>query len=171
MGALFFALFGGAWLGLWAFRSFAHPVPVEVGVAVGTVILAATAYRIFRANALAMRAESATPQGRRRSRLFNGINALQWILIMVLGNVLVNMGLSPWIIPMAIFLIGLHLLPLARLFANPPHFITGTALMVLAVTYPLTASLGADDPIGCLGAGLILWASALWATRPRRSLA
>jgi len=39
-------------------------------------------------------------------------------------------------------------------------------LMVLAVVYPLATPMGGGDPIGCLGAGLILWASAAWALLP-----
>ena len=134
------------------------------------LILSAIAYRIYRANAFALHAEAATPSSRRRSRLFNWINAAQWAVILIAGNVLANMGLADWIIPTAIFVIGVHFLPLARLFANPPHYVTGSALVVLAVVYPLTAPMGAADPLGCLGAGLILWASAAWALRPVRQL-
>jgi hypothetical protein len=34
-------------------------------------------------------------------------------------------------------------------------------MMVWALAYPQLAQAGAADPVGCLGAGLILWASAL----------
>ena len=61
------------------------------------------------------------------------------------------------------FIIGLHFLPLARLFRNPPHYVTGSALILLATTYPFVASGGPSSPAGALVAGLILWASALWA--------
>ena len=165
-GALFFAVFGGGWLALWAWRAFASPLPVDAAIAVLTAILATIAWRIYRANAVAMRAGAETQQGRRQSRVFNLVNAGQWVVIVVLGNVLANTGLADWVIPMAIFVIGLHFLPLARLFANPPHYVTGAALMTLAAGYPFAARAGAADPVGCLGAGLVLWASAGWALRP-----
>jgi hypothetical protein len=35
--------------------------------------------------------------------------------------------------------------------------------MTLTGIYPLVAAGGPADPVGCLGAGIILWASAGWA--------
>ena len=43
------------------------------------------------------------------------------------------------------------------------HFITGSGLIALAIIYPFLAPGGASYPVGCLGAGIILWISALWA--------
>jgi hypothetical protein len=166
LGAMFFSVFGGAWLGLWAFRSFASPAAAGVVIALATAILIATAYRTYRAHAVALQADASTPASRKRSKLFHWINGAQWAVILVVGNVLANVGLADWIIPAAIFVIGVHFLPLARLFANPPHYVTGSALMLLAVVFPLTAPRGAADPVGCLGAGIILWSSAAWALRP-----
>jgi hypothetical protein len=41
--------------------------------------------------------------------------------------------------------------------------------MLLAIGYPLIASGGPRSFVGCLGAGLILWASAAWALSPYSS--
>jgi hypothetical protein len=168
VGAMFFFAFGGAWLCLWAFSSLASPWPAAIVVAIATVALLALAHRVYRAHAAAGQTAE-TPEAKRRSRLFNIVNAAQWVLILVVGNVLANMGLSDWILPAVIFIVGLHFLPLARIFANPPHYLTGCALMLLAVVYPLLSPNGANSPVGCLGAGLILWASAAWAVSPYAS--
>jgi hypothetical protein len=101
----------------------------------------------------------------RRSRNFHIVNAGHWLLILIVGNVLANLGYGDWVIPAAIFIVGLHFLPLARNFDNPPHHVTGAALMLLAVVYPLVAAGGPRNTIGCLGAGLVLWASAACALR------
>jgi hypothetical protein len=61
------------------------------------------------------------------------------------------------------FIIGRHLLPLGKIFANPSHYVTGAAPMFASVAYPQFAAAGAADPAGCLAAGAILLASALWA--------
>jgi hypothetical protein len=68
----------------------------------------------------------------------------------------------------AILVVGLHFLPLARLFAYPPHFVTGASLVALALAYPLLAPSGPRSGLAPLGAGMILWCSAAWAIRPVR---
>ena len=122
-------------------------------------------YRRYCQHRAALKQEPASAAEQRRDRWFHVINAGQWIVILVVGNVLANIGLSAWVIPAAMFIIGLHLLPMARLLCNPPHYVTGGLLMLIAVTYPFSAPSGASSPIGALGAGAVLWASALWAVR------
>jgi hypothetical protein len=116
----------------------------------------------------ALETEKDSPQKRRVGRLFNLINAIQWVVILVGGNVLANIGLREWVIPFAIFVIGLHFIPLARIFANPPHYATAAALIMVALAYPWLLPGGPNSPIGCLGTGLILWASAMWAIRHKK---
>jgi uncharacterized membrane protein len=167
VGALFFFAFGGAWICLWALNALVSPWPVVVAVVVVSLALLALAYKVYRANAAAMRAVADTSQAKRRSRLFNIVNAGQWVLIFVVASVLANTGHADWIVAAVIFIIGLHFLPLARVFAYPSHYLTGSALMILALAYPMLAPSGSQSPVGCLGAGLVLWASALWAVAAR----
>jgi hypothetical protein len=167
IGAMFYFAFGGAWLEYYAFRVVGKQLVVFVAIALATAALLVLAYRRYRQNQPALAAQAASPKQKRSDRIFNIINAGQWVVILVAGNVLVNMGLSSWVIPCAIFIIGLHFLPLGHFLSNPPHYVTGGALMVLAVFYPLLAADGPASPIGCLGAGLILWGSALWALKAK----
>jgi hypothetical protein len=174
IGALFFSLFGGAWLELWAFRAFTGRKGVLLlaasFVALGAAVIFARAYRRYAPYREAMAAEAATPERRRVDRLFHWINGGQWVLILVVGNVLANLGRGAWVLPAAILIVGLHFLPLALTMENRAHWATGGALATLALTYPFLAPGGPADPIGCLGAGLILWASALWAVRGQPSV-
>jgi hypothetical protein len=166
MGALFFCGFGSAWLVLHAIESFEHPGWMIAAVAAmgsGLFVLALRRYRQLRP---ALKAQADSPARQRTTRLFHAVNAVQWVAILVVGNLLANIGLSVWVIPAVIFIVGLHFLPLAQLFANRPHILTGAALMLLAVIYPLLAPAGPASPVGCLGAGVILWASALRAVKP-----
>jgi hypothetical protein len=167
IGAMFFSVFGGAWLGLWANAQFPG-APALLIIAVCTAALLATAYRLYRANAPAMKAHSQTAVGQRISRQFNLINALQWIVIVGCAMILSRTGHDRWILPMVILVIGLHFLPLARLFQVRAHYLTGIALVLLAAIYPFTAPDGPADAVGALGAGLILWASAGWAVLSAR---
>jgi len=160
---MFFSIFGGVWLCFWVYLAFAgRPLFIAI-VAVLAMILAGFSYRRYRRHRLARAAEAALPSRRRASRIFNIANTVQWIAIFVAVQVLAHFGLSGWIVPAIIFIVGLHFLPLAYALAWRPHYMTGGALMLLAVVYPLLAPAGPASPVGCLGAGLILWISALWA--------
>ena len=163
VGAMFFFGFGGAWLALWAQRTLMTPLPAFIVIGAATAALLIYAYKVYSAHAQAATQKVESPEEQRRSRNFHIVNAGQWVLILIVGNVLANLGQGDWVIPAVIFIVGLHFLPLARNFDNPPHYVTGAALMLLAVVYPLVAANGPRNTIGCLGAGLVLWASAAWA--------
>ena len=69
---------------------------------------------------------------------------------------------------MAISVVGLHFVPLAYVFRYPPHYVLAAALVGYAAAYPQVAAGGPADPVGFLGAGLLLWGSALWSLRASR---
>jgi len=161
IGAMFFAIFGGVWIGIWSFFAIPGSIISLAAVALGTIGVFAFAFRRYRRYRSALEARGDSPSRRRADRLFNIVNAGQWVVIVVGANVLANIRMAEWIIPFAMLVIGLHFLPLARIFANPPHYLTGGALILLSIAYPLLLPDGPGDPAGCLGAGLILWASAL----------
>lgn len=163
IGAMFFSVFGGAWIALGAYRARMATKPVLSLIIFITLAILVFAYLRYRRFQPAMAADAETPEKKKRDRWFHLINAGQWIVILIVGNILANIGHGDWVIPAAIFVVGLHFLPLARLFANPWHYFTGAALLAVAVFYPLVTPEGAKSAIGCLGAGSILWLSALWA--------
>jgi hypothetical protein len=161
IGAMFFSFFGGCWLVLWTHRARAdNPAVLAIVIAIALAVLA-TAFFRSRKLRLGVAVVEDSPEKKRRDRLFHYVNAGQYILIFVFGNVLTNLGLSAWFIPLALFIIGLHFFPLARLFSFRGHYVTGSALIVLALVYPQLAAGGPADPVGCLGAGIILLCAAL----------
>lgn len=164
-GAMFFAVFGAVWLAAWARSSGAGTAAFAAIVILAVALFAAARLR-YRRYAPALALLNETPERRRAARVFRLVNAAQWTLIMLLGLVFANTGLAAWIIPMVLIVIGLHFVPLAYVFNNPPHYVTAAALVGLAVAYPLLARGGPTDPVGFLGAGLILWISAVFALRP-----
>jgi hypothetical protein len=170
MGALIFGFFGSVLLEVWDSRANAG-LPLAMIIAVLGLALFATAGLRYRRHAPALVGEADTPEKLRADRVFNIVNVGQWVLILVLGNVMANLGWADWVVPMAIVVIGLHFLPLAQVYRNPSHYVTAFAMVAFAVSYPLLAPGGARDPIGFFGTGLILWASAAWALRPARSIA
>ncbi len=166
IGAMFFSVFGGAWLALWAYHEFSPPVLPLTAVALLTLALLSWSIATYRANASAVRDESQTIEAKRKSRLFNLINAGQWVTIFVLATILGNLHHQEFILPTIIFVIGVHFFPLAWLFSYRPHYITGICLVVLAITYPFLSAKGAQSASGALGAGVVLWLSAIWGLLP-----
>jgi hypothetical protein len=161
IGAMFLFPFGGAWLAYYVFRVSGWNVAALVVVTLATVGLFALAYSRYKKHHLALKAESPSPAQKKADKLFNIINASQWIAIFIVGNVLNNVGLFRWFVPCIMLIVGLHFIPLARILRNPPHYFTGAALIAAAVAYPLLTPSGPVSAIGCLLAGVILWASAL----------
>jgi hypothetical protein len=164
IGALFFSVFGAILLEVWDRRAAAGQGAFVLIALVG-LTLAGRAWLRYRRHAPALALEADSPERKRAASVFHYVNAGQWVLILVIGNVLANLGLGAWVVPMAIAIIGLHFLPLAHVFRYPPHYLTAAALVVFAILYPRWASGGPADPVGFLGIGLILWMSALWGLR------
>jgi hypothetical protein len=166
IGAMFFAGFGGMWLELWAHSEYPESSNTLLAIAVVAVALLALAYRVYKINSLAFKAIAQTPESVRKSRMFNLVNAGQWGTIFIVAFVLSQVGYARWILPMIILIVGLHFLPLARLFSYRPHYLTGAALILLACIYPFVAPEGPESALGALGTGLVLWLSAVWAISP-----
>ena len=160
LGAVFLFFFGGAWLGLWATLEFDRLFTPLMLVAACTLALISLAYRKYHVYRPALMAEPTPPERRRMARNFNIVNALQWILVLVVANVLNNIGLAGWIVPAVMLVVGVHFLPLASIFSNRNHYVTGGAMIATALLYPFLAPKGPQDPAGPLIAGIILWASA-----------
>lgn len=106
-------------------------------------------------------ADDSSPSKQKAEKVFHLTNAAQWVLILVVGNILNNLGHGDWVLAAAIIIVGLHFLPLAYVFRYPVHYFTGLALVAWGGDYPLVVSQGAGNPVGCLGTGLLLWASAI----------
>lgn len=162
IGAMFFAFFGGAWIALWN-----HEAGPRRPAGYVVIVLLAAALFLFARNRYrrydaAAAGQVETAASRRRDRWFHIINVGQWVLILIVANVLVNLGMPAWVLPSVVLIVGLHFLPLARLFEYRAHYVTASAFILLALVVPRVAAGGPGDPVICLGAGLVLWASALW---------
>jgi len=96
-------------------------------------------------------------------RRFTVVIAAETVAIIAAGNILARSGHSRWIPAVICALVGLHFIPLARLFSIPLYYATATALCLVAgATMILGASHG---PTGLwqllpgFGAALVLWAT------------
>ncbi len=165
-GAMFLFGFGGAWLAFTALQLVAvgrAAIAALAAIALTTAGLIAYAWRVYGRNRPALLAAPRGPAQITARRMFNVVNVVQWLLICAASSVLVSRGLTAWLVPCIILIVGLHLVPLAYAFRNRAHYVSAAALVVLAVSYPFLAAGGPTSPIGSVGAAVILWASGLWA--------
>ncbi len=161
IGAMFFTFLGSAWLLFGILAGYGMKPVAVLTVVAGTLFLFGASVRQFRRNRAARAVESDSPESKRSGRIFTAVNAIQWTLVFVVSAILSALGYKDWIIPAIILIVGVHFFPLAVAFKVRRHFVTGAAMTLLAIVYPLLSNAGPRSPVGCFGAGIILWASAV----------
>ena len=166
IGALFFALFGAAWLSLWLAGTGRLTAVTGSSVALGALVLLLTsAWVLRRVKQLPTTPPSSeeVAQRQRRSRVFGWVNAAQWGSIFVLSWLLNRLGYGLYVTSLTAAIVGLHFFPLAHLFRYPVHYLTGAALLIWTLGCVLLSSQPALQAQTAIGAGLILWGSASYA--------
>jgi hypothetical protein len=160
-GAAILTLFGSAWciaaLALWP----AHPVWSIPAGSVATIVLLALCVMRLKPlrNIPSIHDPVAAAKGKRAGMLFGIIFGTESGLIWLCATLLARLGLSIWI-PIAVaVIVGLHFIPLARVFEVPLYYWAG----VLCVLGMLGCSLIRDAGTRLLCAGLIM-AAVLWLT-------
>ena len=161
IGATIVTLLGAMWcivaLAIWP----AHPVWSIPAGSAATILLLALCVMRFRAlkNTPRIHHPLAAAKGMRMGKLLGIIFAAESGLIWLCATLLAHLGLSLWI-PIAIaVIVGLHFIPLARVFEVPVYRLTG----VLCVVGVLGCSLIRDANVRGLCAGLTM-AAVLWLT-------
>jgi hypothetical protein len=162
IGVMFLAFFGSWWMaaGLNAIPGMKLSVLTGV-VLIGLGLFAAGWRQLQRA-----KQQTATRQvidasiEAHRTKVFRNVNIAQWSACGVLVVVLNILQRGEWIVPGIMLIVGLHFFPLAKLFRYRAHYLTGSALVALASSYPLLAADGPASAVGPIGAALILWISA-----------
>ncbi len=136
VGALVFTFLGA----FWALASIANwpGVPAWGNVLVAAPVIGLTAYAVVRmvsSRRLPRAADSATADrdGKRMGIAFGVIFTVEFALIAVAAVLLDNAGHS-LLIPVAVaFIVGVHFLPLARVFRLPFYYVTGTLCAACAL--------------------------------------
>ncbi len=161
-GIMFLAGFGSLWMltGLDA----GHMLNWISGVLVLAVLLAL----VLPALCLQRRAEAKRPatrdetEERRLRSAFRRVNVAQYVAI---PFVIAGMNLlhrPAWIVPGIATVVGLHMLPLARLFGNAANYVTGTVLIGYAAFSMAVLPSAAVPSISALGTAAILLVSATY---------
>ena len=156
VGSMVLAGFGGIWFGLSLYAKELLNAATVLYIAAGLlVLLAGSAKLMGSANRFPRLPEN--PAG---SRAFHWINALQWIAIFVTVTILRRLHLDAYSISAIACIVGLHFFPLAKLFRNQLHYVTGSAMVAWAAATAGFAPLEQMQGDAAMGVGVILWASA-----------
>jgi hypothetical protein len=162
VGQMFFAGFGTLWMIGWCLQRHGVDWPMLALIVMAGSTLFLWAWCDFRAFRPYVDRHAEPAAQRARSRAFRWINAVQWLAIFVANIALNAVGHPDWVTPAGILIVGLHLIPLARLFRASRQYVTGLALIVIALAYPWMADGGRNYPAGEFATGAILWLSALY---------
>ena len=155
-GIMFFAVFGSGWL-FWSLIARQEiSAGTAIGVETGTLVLLAAAFYMKRQ----AKRWPHVPDDPRVGRAFAWITAIEWAAVAAVAFACARLHWDPYLPSAVTVIVGLHLYPLARLFRNPLHYVTGTVLLVWA--FAGAAAVPADrlQGIVALGTGAILWAAA-----------
>lgn len=160
-GALFFSVFGSAWLALWLAAT--QQLTLATGLLLGFALLALVFTGSWvRRHIKPLLTQTAGDEAaaRREGRAFGVINAVQWGAIFLAGWLLPKLGFARYFTPVIALITALHFFPLARLFHYKGHYLTGGAMLFWAVGCLLLVPPAAWQGRVALGTGFILWLSA-----------
>jgi hypothetical protein len=157
MGATIMGGFGAVWLAM-GMTAAGAPVSIALAVVVPAFVLIASLASTVRRR-LPKLSGTESPEKKQMMRAFAVVNVVQWLAIFGTVALLRNLHLDDWAVTAIVLIVGAHFLPLARIFGARQHVVTGTAMMLCAaVAVVLPASV--RDVVECVGAAVILWASA-----------
>ena len=156
-GALICAFFGSAWM-YWAVASSGNPTPVWFSIVTVTTV-ALTAWAFLRVRAVRHLPSSAAELEHWRAfRKFFWLDVgIEYGLCGVAVFALARVGRGD-LIPQALgVIIGLHFLPLVKIFRAPTYYWTGGIMVVAALGSLLMHRGHTRNIVGCASVGLTLW--------------
>ena len=162
-GALFFSVFGTAWLLLAVYAFGRLSRFVEILFAVAIVLFVAAAMQIQRRGKEAAKNAYPEDEQKRNDRAFGIVNAVTWIAVFLEFQILTRLGRQDLAIAGVVLIVGLHFFPMPPLYRHRANLVTGAFLVVWSI---LCAVLFKGDRmigVAALGAGVALWISAAWA--------
>lgn len=165
IGTIFLSLFGLAWI-LFALASLSR-LHVAVAILLSCLVaglLVSSVSTIRRTHGPVHSEQAHAARGKHLNRMLGLVNVVQWTAIFLAANLLDHFHHQRWIVPTIIFIVGAHFLPLAYLFRARLHYATGCALMIWAVAAPLLFSAHSMEADAALGAGILLWLTAIHLT-------
>jgi len=128
IGAMFFTGFGAIWLGLSLYALGWLNATSSTLLAVGLATLSLGCFALYR-NARRWPTRVEDP---RMARTYNRVNSAQWIAIFIVGFTFSRLHLDAYLLSAITAIVGIHLIPLAKLFRRDIHLVTGMVLVLWA---------------------------------------
>jgi hypothetical protein len=162
-GALFFTFFGAAWLVLAAYAFGTLNGLDTIAIAGVMTLLVNGAVRLLRRGKDAAKNAFPEQEQKRNDRIFGIVNAVTWVSVFLVFQTFPRFGLGELMIPAVLSIVGLHFFAMPRLYRHRANLVTGAAMVGWAILCALLFH--GDSMIGFVaaGAGVALWASAVWA--------
>lgn len=169
-GAMFFIVFGSAWLLLAAYAWRRLSLAGAIAIAFTAVVMIAAVVRLQRRGEAA--AQDAYPEKERQwnARRFGIVNAVTWIAVFLTFQIMPRLGYKDLSIPVVVVIVGLHFFAMPPLFQHRANQVLGGFLAAWGIACPCLWE--GDGMVGylALGAGAALWLSAAWAVKTARDL-
>lgn len=160
-GVLMMTLFGAAWLA-WGLQTKLEASPwLGAALVLPAIVLLVSCFGMFQSGrqaakrAAPLTADQKREQGR-MGRMFGIIFGAEGLLIFLAVYALVNLHLEPYIITAVAAIVGLHFLPLAKLFRFPLYYWIGGVMVADALISLTLPSAIREITVG-LSMGAILW--------------
>ena len=158
VGSAIVSVFGTCWLVLGSAGIYSSLILAAIIVCGVTLLVASVA--TIRATSAFVLDETAAEKAH-RERVFRNANIAQWVAVPVLVILLNVVGMTQWITPGIILIVGLHFIPLATIFGRKQLLTAAAIFISLAVIGPWVVADGPASNILPIVAGLTLWVYAL----------
>jgi hypothetical protein len=158
---LLFGLFKGT-AAVWSGPLMTIAACTVVGVGVGAIMLGAVRLRRLSGfSRQALRVSSERDEARGQMRQFAVVNLLQWVACGAVAAVTVILGRLDLMWPLFGIIVGVHFLPLARIFHVPVYTVLGFGLLAVSIAALLSPEPLREVVLGG-GSGLLMWLAAAY---------
>ena len=156
IGTLFLAGFGAAWMAI-ALQSLnqLHAMQITLIALVVGCLAASSLYTFRHTHQLADHASNDAWR-KKSNRAMAIINVAQWSAIFLSITLLNHYHQQALVVPAIVLIVGIHFLPLARLFHSLPNGMTGLFMVAWAILYPLLLPSNLADSVGAMVTGVLL---------------
>jgi hypothetical protein len=156
IGTLFLAGFGAIWMAI-ALRSLNQLHVLQIAfIALLVCGLAASSFYTFQHTRKLANHASNDLWRKKSNRVMGIVNVAQWCAIFLCVNMLNHYHRQALVVPAIILIVGIHFLPLARLFHSLPNGMTGIFMIAWAILYPLLLPASLADSVGAMVTGILL---------------
>jgi hypothetical protein len=161
VGQMIVTGFGTLWMISWCLQRRGVDAPILMLIALAGAAIFLAAWSQFRAGRRQPDTREEKTVYKAHGRAFLWVNVAQWLALFASGPCLAWFGHANWGEAAGIMIVGLHFLPLARLFRTRQHYLTGLALILVALVYPWLGDGTINYAPGGFAAGCVLWIGAL----------